>query len=369
MTDGQRRVFVHIGAPKTGTTYLQDRLYVNRGSLGKHGIHYPVGLREDMFFPALDVSRIKWPGFHDKVGGEWDGLMRRVRHHDGTSVISHEVLAATRPDRVKVAMNDLARTGAEVHVVMTVRDIARQITADWQEELKNYSRISFAGHLEKIMTTDPRSNKLWFWRAQAIPQVLSRWGHTLPPERIHLITVPTHRTEGPDDLWSRFCRVIGADPAWAPRTADKRNPSLGPAEATMLRRLNKRLKEAGVGRMDHRKIVYSTVVHNTLVHREGMQRITLPPHAYDWAEDIAHQWIDWINVSGIDVVGDLDELIPKRPPEGEPWIDPDRPPPRMVTGAALDALAAVIEEAARRPDPDMTLPARAARVAKRLRRR
>ncbi|HEY0888495.1 MAG TPA: hypothetical protein VGE38_02655 [Nocardioides sp.] len=369
MSEVKRRVFVHIGAPKTGTTYLQERLYLNRGSLGEHGIHYPVGLREDQFFPALDVSRIRWPGFHDKVAGEWDALLRRVRHHDGTVIISHEVLAATRPERIKVAMSDLSAGGAEVHVVMTARDIARQVAADWQEELKNYSRVSFARHLRRIRETDPRSNKLWFWRAQSIPQVLSRWGHTLPPERIHLITVPQRGHVRPDILWERFCEVIGADPAWGSRTGVRRNQSLGVAEATMLRRLNKRLKAIGVDRMDHRKLVQGTIVHETLMHRQNMRRIQLPPDAYEWAEDVAREWSDWIADSGIDVVGDLAELMPQRPPADQPWEDPDRPGPRMLNQVTMDALVSVIEEAARRPDPDMTLPARAARAAKRLRRR
>ena len=368
MSEQRRRVFVHIGAPKTGTTYLQERLFLNRALLGEHGVHYPVGMREDMFFPALDVSRIKWPGFYDKVSGEWDALLRRVRHHDGTVVVSHEVLAATRPDRIKVAMSDLAED-AEVHVVMTARDIARQVAADWQEELKNYSRTSFANHLRKIRSTDPRSQKLWFWRAQSIPQVLSRWGYSLPPERIHLITVPQRGQAGPDELWSRFCRVIGADPAWGPRVGEKTNPSLGVGEATMLRRLNRRLRRAGIERADHRKLVYFTIVHGTLLERENKPRITLPPDAFDWAEDIAHQWTDWITASGIDVVGDLGELMPRRPDPDAPWVDPDRPGPRLVGQAAMEALVAMVEEASRRPDPDMRLPRRAFRVAKRLRHR
>jgi hypothetical protein len=31
-----RRVYLHIGAPKTGTTYLQDRLSLNAKELAEH---------------------------------------------------------------------------------------------------------------------------------------------------------------------------------------------------------------------------------------------------------------------------------------------------------------------------------------------
>ena len=36
-----RRILLHIGAPKTGTTYLQDRLDLNSRELARHGVHVP----------------------------------------------------------------------------------------------------------------------------------------------------------------------------------------------------------------------------------------------------------------------------------------------------------------------------------------
>ncbi len=48
-------VYLHVGAPKTGTTYLQDRLQANRSALAVHGVSYPVGPHNDMFPAALDL--------------------------------------------------------------------------------------------------------------------------------------------------------------------------------------------------------------------------------------------------------------------------------------------------------------------------
>jgi hypothetical protein len=36
-----RVVHLHIGAPKTGTTYLQDRLLLNSSTLARHGVTIP----------------------------------------------------------------------------------------------------------------------------------------------------------------------------------------------------------------------------------------------------------------------------------------------------------------------------------------
>ena len=359
------KVFLHVGAPKTGTTYLQDRLFLNRSSLSRHGIKYPTGLREDHFLPALDLTGIKWPGFAEMAGGEWDGLVRRTKLASGTVVISHEVLAVAKPSRIRKAAADLGGLddGTELHVVFTARDIARQLTADWQEGLKMYGTKSFARFLREVKESDPRTSKVWFWRAQHIPRVLSNWGAIVPPERIHLAVLP--RSGG--DVWEMFSRIIGADPAWAPRDSDRRNSSLGAGEATMLRHLNRKLKAAGLDRGNHRRLVLDAIVYDTISQRES-EPIMFPPDSYEWARGVAQQWIDWIAASGVDVIGDPQDLLPA-PPTDEVWRNPDRPGPKAVRDAALDALVGITMEAAHRPDPEARLRRRAARAARRLVRR
>jgi len=330
-------------------------------SLGKHGIKYPTGLREDHFLPALDLTGIKWPGFAEKAEGEWDGLVRRTKLATGTVVISHEVLAVAKPSRIRKVAADLG--DAELHVVFTARDISRQLTADWQEGLKMYGTKSFGRYLREVKQADPRTSKVWFWRAQHIPRVLSNWGAIVPPERIHLVVLP--RSGG--DVWDLFSRVIGADPSWAPRDSDRRNSSLGAGEATLIRHLNRRLKAAGLDRATHRRLVLDAIVYDTISQRDS-DPIMFPPDSYDWACDVAQEWADWMAASGIDVIGDPADLLPA-PPSDATWRNPDRPGPKAVRDAALDALVGLTLEAASRPDPEATLRRRAARAARRLARR
>ena len=144
--------------------------------------------------------------------------------------------------------------------------------------------------------------------------MLERWGNGLPPAQVHVVTVP--RPGGPPgELWQRFCTVLGIDPAWAPREGSRRNPSIGVAESTLLRRLNARLKEAGLPSDQYRALVRQLVVHETLAAR--------PRHA---AGDAAagrlrlgrggRPGLDRLGQGrGVDVVGDLDELRPV-PPAG-----------------------------------------------------
>ena len=350
-----RRVYLHIGAPKTGTTYVQDRLRLNRGELADHYVHYPLGrlgLPSTHFKPALDLIDREWGGARADAQGSWDTLMRRVRRLEGTVLISHEILAAATAQQVARAVNDLE--GSEVHIVYSARDLARQVPAAWQESVKQYQKMPYQRFLKKVRTHSQTDSTFWFWRAQGIQDVLMRWGALLPPEQIHLVTVP--QPGAPRDLlWRRFCDVVGIDPAWAPKDSHRGNTSLGSAETTLVRRLNQRLRRAGLSRADHQALVTELLVHQNLAQRKTSVRTTLPPRMFAWVEDVSEQWINWLEGSHIDVVGDLAELRPVRPTRGVKWRNPDHPGRKEMLDAALDSLVVMLRETARRPDPDRTL--------------
>lgn len=357
-------VYLHVGAPKTGTTYLQDRLYLNRSSLASHGIRYPVGLHADMFAPALDLIERDWGGQRESVRGEWSSLVGRVRRAPGTVVISHEILAGAERHQVDRALADLAP--ADLHLVVSARDLARQLPAEWQETVKHQSGRRFRTFLRRARTTERSDSPMWFWRAQHLPDVLSRWGGQLPPDRVHLVTVPPAGAPR-EELWRRYCRALSLDPAWAPQDSDRANVSIGIDEIALLRVLNGQLNRAGLTSADYRSIVRERLVHQTLAGRRGMRRVTLPPEAYDWVEPIAAEWVEHVQRTGIEVIGDVQDLCPARPEPEAKWRNPDKPRPGRTADATMDALVAAVLEAARRPDPEQSPAGRLTRVARRLR--
>lgn len=362
-----RRVYLHVGAPKTGTSYLQDRLRRNRRRLAEHGIHYPLGplgLQAEQFRPALDLIDVAWRGERGQAEGQWDGLVRRVNRLDGTVVISHEILAAATADQVRRAMADLA--DSEVHVVYSARDLARQIPAEWQESIKLNRKISYKRFVKKLVDSAQDGRASWFWQVQGLPDVLTRWSAGLPPDRVHLVTVP--RPGAPHDiLWRRFCTAFGIDAAWAPEGSDHGNPSMGAAETALVRRLNRSLAGRGLTPEDHRVLVKDLLVQGHLAGRETSAKVTLPPKVYPFAAEVAERWIEWIEGAGIDVVGDLDELRPVGPGEDSTWVDPDHPSAEEMLAAAIEALAVMTEEAARRPYSEEQLSGRVRKAARRLR--
>jgi hypothetical protein len=328
-------------------------------------VHYPLNLHASQFRPALDLLEMPWGGLQENVDGEWDNLVNRVRRQQGKVIVSHEILAAAKPTQVKRAMAGLE--GAEVHLVYSARDLARQIPAEWQEGIKHQRKQGFAGFLRRVQTSRRTKPNMWFWRVQSLPDVLSRWSKGLSPERVHLVTVPQSGAPR-QELWHRYCRAFGIDPAWAPEQSDRENVSIGAAETTLIRRFNRRLKQAGLPSEEYRRLVRELVVHQTLAQRPNMAKVTLPPAAFPWAEEVAEEWIEWVVGSGIDVIGDVEDLRPVAPPEGEGWANPDRPRRPQMVDAALDAMVALALEAAKRPDPHEQLTARIGRAARRLRR-
>ena len=363
-----RVVYLHIGAPKTGTTYLQDRLSVNSRTLAEHGVHFPTtsplvspGLAQ--FRGALDLLGQDWGGDSGHADGAWEALVRRVRRRSGTVVISHEILAPAAPHHVAKAMRDLA--GSEIHVVYTARDLARQVPAAWQESIKQGRRWSYKRFLDRF-----EKGRTWFHRAFDVPRVLGTWGAGLPPERVHVVTVPHSRNEQQhgDQLWLRMCSVLGIDPAWTPLDSDRSNQSLGIAETQVIRQLNKRMERQARRTSDFDELIRDLLAQGELAKRRSAA-VTLPPARFDWAEEQAERWIEWIEGSGVHVVGDVAELRPVRPGPDDTFNNPDKVRSKRQLKIALEALAAMTREAARRPDPERQLSQRVRAQAQRLRAR
>ncbi len=97
--------------------------------------------------------RLPWGGLEREAVGAWDRLAGEVRGwHGDTAIISHEILATASRSQVGRALESLGhqpRTpgGVEVHLVLSVRDLVRQIPAEWQENVKHRSGMSYARFL------------------------------------------------------------------------------------------------------------------------------------------------------------------------------------------------------------------------------
>jgi hypothetical protein len=338
------RVLLHVGTPKTGTSYLQDVLFRNQRLLRHEGILYPADRFDAHFLAALDLMQLPWGGLETEAHGMWDRMAAEVRAWPGTAVISHEILATASRTQVARALESLGHPETEVHVVLSVRDLVRQIPAEWQENVKHRRTFSYGDFLKWIQDPDRHGRvATWFWGVQEIPDILNRWAADLPPERVHLVTVPA--PGGPTDLlWERFCEAFGIGGLDLDLQGERTNPSLGAPETALVRRINLRANNV-VPPTRYRPLVRELLAHQTLSRRTGTQRLTLPPDAHPWAQELAGAWIDEIKARGYHVIGDLGDLV--GPPPTIPYADPDHPAESDIADAAVDAIRALLIENSR----------------------
>ena len=111
-----------------------------------------------------------------------------------------------------------------------------------------------------------------------------------------------------------------------------------------MRRINRAANQELEPR-DYRPLVRELLAHQTLSRRTGSPRLALPPDLHPWVSEVTASWVEEIERRGYDVVGDLGDLA-GAPPVTD-YVDPDHPDEAQVADAAVDALKAVLLDAAR----------------------
>ncbi|MEO9327440.1 sulfotransferase family protein [Gordonia aurantiaca] len=373
-------VYVHIGLPKTGTTHLQDRLWRNRDlALDTSGLLYPGNVISDHFHAAVHLQPERYLDWADPAfSGVWPTLVKQMRAWPQTSLLSHELFATAKPEHIAKLLDDLSFAD-EVHVVATVRDLARQLPSVWQENVKNQRRASFdefvdavafaaesnaVGGLDPDRVGDPIVEDEPFWEFQDHVGILSRWARFVGPERVHVVTVPRTREKG-DGLWERFLAAIDVDPAPLTIPVPSLNSSLSAAQAEFLRNLNQRLQPDTIEWRRYERIIKGQVIGEILFEAESGPPQGLGVKQRQWAAGQAETMVTAIREAGYQVTGDLADL--QVPADGA-TDDVPMPSDAEVLDVALDTMAEMVL-AAPLPKVGPPLKTRAANVVRRARRR
>jgi hypothetical protein len=335
------RVLLHIGEPKTGTTSLQQIMWRNRSELAARGVVLPGHHPQDHFRASQDLRGIEKLA-SDPAGswtGEWEILARQAQQAQRVAVISHELFSAADAEQAERAVRSLQL--AEVHVALTVRDMATLLPAEWQETVKHRNTRSWEDWLEDVIDRESVSDdrrQWWFWRVHDTLAILELWSRHVPPERVHVITVPPR---GSDQrlLWQRFASLLDVDPGCVDLTRARPNASLGMPEIEFLRRLNQALP-AEVPDWFYMWNVKEAVAHQALAARPADARLVLPADREGWAKEQAEALVAGLSGSGYDLIGDVDELVPRAP--AGPYTSPAAQPSERVLDAAVDAAAALV---------------------------
>jgi hypothetical protein len=355
-------VYLHMGAPKTGTSYVQDLMWRNREALRRDGFLVPGASKPSQFLASLDLRRSVDSHRPPASAGAWARLVDEVRAWGGTALIDEERLCRASVSEIDQAMSDL--DFAEVHLVYTVRDIARVLPAQWQERVKHREGTSWTDFLADVRRLPQERTALarLFWDSHDMPEVLARWSRGFAPERVHVVTVPPPGGD-PDLLWRRVAGLYGLEPEKYDLERGRSNASLGAAEVQVLRRLNLALPGGDMSWPAYRTTVKTRVAED-LARRRG-SRIELPEDVYEWACEWARRATKDVADAGYQVVGDLDELLPSARPTGE---NPDLVSEGEQVDVALAAMQSLLAGWQETREQLAEAEARAARAQRALKR-
>lgn len=339
-----KRVFFHVGAPKTGTTYLQNVLFANREALAEQGVLYPYADAGQSFRSMLDFRQAPWAGAQPgQFTGEWDAVAARTRDWSGSTVIlSNELLGGSPPDRIAAGVASIQP--ADVHVIFSARDFARQLVSDWQEHIKHKHTVTlekFVDDLVELGIDAPEPFGELFWGMHDAAYVLPLWETVVPAQNIHVVTVP-HPGAPSNTLWRRFCSVTGLDPDRYESQTAPANRSMGVAETELVRRMNAEVRGMPVE-------IYDPLVRRLLAEEIlGGQspKLMLPTNRMEWASQRSRQLIQSLQQSGYAVEGDLEELMP-RPEDHAAYVSPTDQTDADLGDAAVRAATGLLRHAGR----------------------
>jgi hypothetical protein len=339
-------VYLHVGTPKSGTTYLQAVLGANKQRLAAEaGLLFPGRGWADQVRATRDVVGANPHGDYDEATeGAWQRLVDEITAWDGAAVVSMEWLGSAGRKQVPRIVESLRP--AKVEVIVTARDLARTIPAAWQEFVQNWNPWSWEEFIAAITAENPKATASGrvFWVQQDLSRILAVWRDVLPVEQLHVVTVPP-RGAPAGELWKRFASVLGVDPFRFDATGGGTNESLGLESTELFLRLNRASRLDNMSWEVYREALKGTLAKRGLSRRKPSESaIVLPESAHTWVKACAADQVEAVRSSGVHVVGDLADLEPQL---GMGGAQPDRVSDSAVLDAAVDGLVFLAENRTR----------------------
>jgi hypothetical protein len=334
-----QQVWLHVGSPKTGTTFLQSVIWNGRESALAQGLLLPLDSFQDHFLASVDLrDKSIYEQFPSRAIGMWERLAEQARGWPGDVLVSHELFAGATAAQAATAVRSFG--DADVHVVVTARDLERQIPAEWQEHIKHRSTLTFDEFVHHLRTSSEEAE--WFWTVQDTADVCRRWGAALRPGNVHVVTVP-RETSGADSLWTRFATLIGIDPEQYSLDAAPANTSLHAEQAELLRRFNAQLGSRFPMPGPYPVAVKDVLAQDLLAARPGTA-VGLVGEDRKFAVARAHQIVDELDQLGVQVVGSRDDLVPPDEPTAERVLTdaPEAVSDGALLNEGLDALTGAL---------------------------
>jgi hypothetical protein len=310
-----RCLYLHIGTPKSATTYLQSLCDVSGRTFSDAQFLIPAENRYAILRDFL--GKQKTPS----DAGAWERLTAGLADHEGDALFSHEMLVALSPGQIERFVHGIRHE--RVHIIVTARDLTRVVPSQWQTMVKNGSTATWTDFARTVCAPPPATGQDgWptpsdgstdeihrrFWLKHDLPAIITRWSSLPSPSQLTLVTVPPGSVDA-DELARRFSHVIDLD--LVPHAAEvaEANTSMGAVSAELMRRLNVDL--AGASRTARRTAFRDTLGKGILSQRADAEpSIGLEEPQLRALHEVAARMVSELSGSGVVVEGDVAELLP-----------------------------------------------------------
>ncbi len=316
----RRKLIWHIGLADAPRAAVPANLTAHHESLEAAGAHVVASAEEARLAThELRHTHRQAALSRSDVEGRWARICDRVWQHKGVSLLSTPDLCSADKDQIRMALDPLI--GLEVHLVVTVDSLSQQAYGGWLAELREGRTTGWDKYVARVLApTSEHRQAEEFWAGHDLEAMLSRWGWTFRPDRLHVVAdldVGQH--------WLQFLDIAGLSPEGiapvAPSYAD-------PAGVAVLRRVNRQLDEP---------IVSGSLGLLTAAEREPSPMPVAPTASL---APLVAGWASTLATTGYDVRGDLTMLVDER-------VETSLPGPRDQLAAAVDALAEALADNSR----------------------
>ncbi|MFF5185168.1 hypothetical protein ACFY30_15515 [Streptomyces sp. NPDC000345] len=333
---------LHIGPHKTGTTSIQGALFDAKDRMPAYGVEFPATSRHPMQAVLAACSRGGMIGDTTPTERHWEQFLEQVRATGAkTSVISSEFFADA-PDGATVERVVGQLGGDRVHVLVTLRPLARIMPSQWQQYVQNGLRMGYEDWLEHMLRKAPYEKpNPSFWRRHRHDRLIERWVRVVGADRVTVVVVDDRDREG---LMRTFETLLGLPDRLLRPVPDTANRSLTLAETEMLRNLNKEFRGNGLPDELYSKLIRNgAVMHmkNACSPASHDVKISTPAWAVEAAAEIGAEMAGRITAMGVRVIGDPELLSAAPEPAVGATSAEVRIAPEVAAQALYGALAAV----------------------------
>ena len=304
-----KKLIIHPGFHKTGTTALQQALSEVRAEMLEADFNYPRIAGNAHHRAARSVIEKTW-GWKNRGGRsadpiEWRKLERKLSSNNGTAIISSEFFSEAN----QTQLANLAKRldGADIQVIFTWRPLPFMLASSYQQYLKYGLKKSYSEWLDSIYEV-PGEAKFTpsFWKRNLHGDVVARWVETFGRGNVSLIAVDETK---PTYLYESFADLAGIPSGLLKEPAQVEiNRSLTFTEAALLLEINRSYPKDGDWESYEIFIRKGNIkaLTGSDKYEVSDEKILTPDWAIAKAVELNSQSVAQIKSLGIKIVGDLD---------------------------------------------------------------